>query len=120
MSNALKYLGEQSAPEVEVGWRRDGEESVFYVADNGIGIDERYHRKVFGLFERLDAAEEGTGVSLALVKRIVEMHGGRIWVESEGLGRGSRFCFTLSEGRLRDAARAPEGGRVVEAGHRFR
>ena len=67
---------------------------MFYVRDNGIGIDPRYHQKVFGLFERLDASSEGTGVGLAMVKRIVEVHGGRVWVESEGLGRGSTFCFT--------------------------
>ncbi len=108
LSNALKYMGEQSLPQIEVGWRRDVEAAggapapVFFVSDNGIGIDMRYQEKVFGLFERLDAAEEGTGVGLALVKRIVEMHGGRIWVESEGLGSGSSFCFTLPQDRMRE------------------
>ncbi len=63
--------------------------------DNGAGIDPRYREKVFGLFERLDQQIEGTGVGLALVKRIVEFHGGRSWVESEGTGRGSTFYFTL-------------------------
>ena len=63
--------------------------------DNGVGIDPRYHDRVFGLFERLDPRVEGTGVGLALVKRIVEVHGGRVWVESEGAGQGSTFCFTL-------------------------
>ena len=64
------------------------------VSDNGIGIDRKYHKKVFELFDRLDTQVEGTGIGLALVKRIVEHHGGRIWVESEGKSKGSTFCFT--------------------------
>ena len=60
-----------------------------------MGIAPIYHEKVFGLFNRLDATTEGTGIGLALVKRIVEVHGGRIWVESEGEGQGSSFLFTL-------------------------
>ncbi len=75
----------------------NGEPPVLYVRDNGIGIDPQYHDKVFGLFERLDPeGSEGTGIGLALVKRIVEVHGGRIRVESDGKGRGSTFCFTLT------------------------
>ncbi|MCP3960583.1 MAG: hypothetical protein GY719_22295 [bacterium] len=62
-----------------------------------IGIDPRYHETVFGLFDRLDHDIEGTGIGLALVRRIVEVHGGRIWVESEGEGKGSTFWFTLAE-----------------------
>ena len=65
--------------------------------DNGIGIESEYHHKIFGLFERLDHTIEGTGIGLALVKRIVEVHNGRLWVESAGLGQGSTFCFTLNE-----------------------
>ena len=65
--------------------------------DNGIGITPRYHEKVFGLFERLDTGTDGTGIGLALVKRIVEVHGGRIWIESEGEGHGSTFWFTLPQ-----------------------
>jgi chemotaxis family two-component system sensor kinase Cph1 len=76
--------------------RQDGDEKVFYVRDNGIGIDPQYYDKVFGLFDKLDPHSEGTGIGLALVKRIVETHGGKIWVESEGVGYGSTFCFTLT------------------------
>ena len=68
---------------------------VFFVRDNGIGLDPRYHELVFGLFEQLEPGHRGTGVGLTLVQRIVEIHGGRIWVESEGRGRGAVFCFTL-------------------------
>jgi signal transduction histidine kinase len=94
IENAVRYMGEQPAPRVTVGVRGDGE-PVFFVSDNGCGIPRRYHERIFGLFERLDSTTAGTGVGLALVKRIVEVHGGRIWVESEGEGRGSTFCFTL-------------------------
>ncbi len=101
IENATKFMGDQQAPRVEVGMRAPeaagvGQpEPVFYVRDNGIGIDPRYQEKVFGLFERLDLTVEGTGVGLAVVKRIVEFHGGKIWVESEGEGRGTAFCFIL-------------------------
>ncbi len=60
-----------------------------------MGIDPRYNQKVFDLFDQLDRKVEGTGIGLALVKRIVEVHGGRVWVESQGLGQGSIFYFTL-------------------------
>ncbi len=95
IENAVQFSVDQPRPRVEVSWRRQGSETVFTVGDNGIGIEPRYQVKIFGLFERLDAGVEGTGVGLALVKRIVEAHGGRVWVESEGLGHGSTFCFTL-------------------------
>jgi PAS domain S-box-containing protein len=95
IDNAVKFMGDQPHPRVEVGARREGEATVCFVRDNGTGIDPRFHEKVFGLFERLDQKVEGTGVGLAIVRRIVEVHGGRIWVESAGAGRGSTFCFTL-------------------------
>ncbi|MEE8452848.1 MAG: ATP-binding protein, partial [Thermoguttaceae bacterium] len=96
IDNAVKYMGNQAEPRVEIGSRCNGNETICYVRDNGIGIDPRYHEKVFGLFDQLDQKVEGSGIGLSLVKRIVEVHGGRIWVESEGLGHGSTFCFTLA------------------------
>ncbi|MEA1952073.1 MAG: ATP-binding protein, partial [Planctomycetota bacterium] len=95
VDNAAKFMGDQPRPRIEIGSRRDGEETVCYVRDNGMGIDPAYHEKIFGLFDRLNPKSEGTGVGLAVVKRIVEIHGGRIWVESEGPGQGSTFCFTI-------------------------
>jgi signal transduction histidine kinase len=95
LDNAVKFMGSQPQPWINVGVRREGEETICYVRDNGVGIEPRYHEKVFGLFERLDASGDGTGIGLTLVKRIIEVHGGRIWVESAGQGHGSTFCFTL-------------------------
>ena len=95
LDNAAKFMGDQKEPRIEIGSRRDGEEVVTFVRDNGIGIDPQHRERVFGLFDKLDPKGEGTGVGLALVKRIVELHGGRIWVESEGRLLGSTFCFTL-------------------------
>jgi len=97
LDNAAKFMGKQSDPRVEIGQRGEDAERgmpVFFVQDNGIGISPEYFERVFGLFNKLDAGTDGTGVGLAIVKRIVELHGGRIWVESEA-GRGSTFFFTL-------------------------
>lgn len=98
ISNSIKFIGSQTAPSIRIG--QNGFDSktgfpIFYVADNGIGIDPKYHETVFGLFNRLDQKEEGTGIGLTLVKRIIEVHGGRIWVESDGQGKGTTFYFTL-------------------------
>jgi signal transduction histidine kinase len=95
LDNAAKFMGDQPDPRIEIG--QYGEENgnpIFFVKDNGIGIAPEHHERVFGLFNQLDPKIEGTGVGLALVKRIVEFHRGRIWVESEA-GKGSTFCFTL-------------------------
>jgi len=70
--------------------------TVFFVSDNGIGIEPQYHERVFGLFNKLDGHGEGTGIGLALVKRIIEVRGGRVWIESSGPGAGTTFCFTLA------------------------
>ncbi len=96
IENGVKYMGEQPSPRIEIDCRVDDGETVYRVRDNGIGIDPRYQEQIFGLFERLSTDAEGTGVGLALVKRIVEVHGGRVWAESEGPGKGSSFCFTLN------------------------
>jgi PAS domain S-box-containing protein len=97
IDNAAKFMLNQPSPKIEIGMRgtdTDGK-PICYVRDNGIGIDTKYHERVFGLFNKLNAESEGTGVGLALVKRIIEVHNGKIWIESEGLGKGSTFCFTL-------------------------
>jgi chemotaxis family two-component system sensor kinase Cph1 len=96
VDNAAKYMGGQTSPTIEIGSREDGQQTVYFVRDNGMGIDPQYKEKVFGLFDQLDQKAEGTGVGLALAKRIVEFHGGKIWVESPGPGEGSTFCFTIA------------------------
>ena len=106
LDNAVKFLGDQPAPHVEIGAEQVGDELELFVRDNGKGIDQRYHTKVFGLFEKLDASAKGSGLGLALVKRIVELHGGKIWVQSEGPGQGTTFRFTLAKTRLRQRAPA--------------
>lgn len=95
IDNALKYMGAQSEPQIKIGSRNDGDEPVFFVEDNGVGIDPRDHHKVFRLFVKLDENSEGTGIGLAMLKRIIEADQGKIWVESEGIGHGCRFCFTM-------------------------
>jgi signal transduction histidine kinase len=88
-------MGGQKKPLIEIGARSTKDAPpIFYVKDNGIGIAPEHHNRIFELFTKLDAASEGTGVGLSLVKRIIEVHGGKIWVESEP-GKGAVFCFTL-------------------------
>ncbi|MBC7878540.1 MAG: PAS domain S-box protein [Anaerolineales bacterium] len=94
VDNASKFMGGQTNPEIKIGATHQNGEQVFFVKDNGVGIEPIYHERIFGLFNKLDAKTEGTGIGLALVKRIIEFHGGRIWVESE-LGNGAAFYFTL-------------------------
>jgi len=95
LENAIKYSQERSIARIELGWRQECGETVFWVRDSGIGIASQYQAKVFGIFEKLDPASTGVGLGLSTVKRIVEKYGGRIWVESEGEGQGSCFYFTL-------------------------
>jgi two-component system, chemotaxis family, sensor kinase Cph1 len=94
IDNAVKYAGQQPSPHVWIGARQQHGEWVYFVQDNGPGIAPQYHETVFGLFEKLESDSEGTGIGLALAKRIIEVHQGRLWVESEP-GHGATFCFTL-------------------------
>ncbi|NJC96384.1 MAG: hypothetical protein C3F07_05525 [Anaerolineales bacterium] len=96
LDNAAKYSPPGVIPRIEIGTSGVNERGcpIFYVRDNGIGIEPQFHERIFGLFNKLDSQTEGTGVGLALVKRIIEVHNGRIWVESEK-GKGTTFHFTL-------------------------
>lgn len=98
LSNAVKYIGRDNPdPRIEIGYTAQNSENVFWIRDNGIGIDQKYFDKIFQIFERLPAAKqvsEGTGVGLAIVKRIIECHGGQIWLASE-LCKGTTFYFTV-------------------------
>jgi len=96
ISNSIKFMGDQARPTIEIGARGTDtdDKPILYVRDNGIGIEPEYHERIFGLFNRLDPGVEGTGIGLTLIKRIIEIHGGHIWVESE-LGKGATFLFTL-------------------------
>ena len=105
IENAVKYMGKQPDPRIRIGVSYDEGHPVFFVQDNGIGIERRYLDRIFNLFEKLDPKTPGTGVGLTIVKRIVEVHGGRIWAESEGPGTGTTFRFTL-EGRGTEGNRA--------------
>ena len=95
IENAIKFMGNQNSPRIEIGaFKDENNKSIFYVTDNGTGIAPEFHEKIFGLFNKLSAESTGTGIGLALVKRIIEVHGGRIWVASQA-GRGTTFYFTL-------------------------
>ncbi len=99
LENAVKFMGDEPRPRIEIGARAGGDldgGTVFFVRDNGIGIEAQYHERVFELFRRLDPSfADGTGLGLTLARRIIEAHHGRIWLESRGAGTGTTFCFSL-------------------------
>ncbi|MBW1614725.1 MAG: GHKL domain-containing protein [Deltaproteobacteria bacterium] len=101
--NAVKFTGDAEKPKIEIRHKDEGDFYQFYVKDNGIGIDKKYHRKIFEIFYRLNEIEdkEGTGIGLVIVERIIKNHGGEIWVESEK-GKGATFCFTLPKAAMQD------------------
>ena len=96
LSNAFKFTRKRENAIVEVGSQRQGDETIYFVRDNGAGFDMKYAEKLFGVFERLHTVEEfeGTGVGLSIVQRIIQKHGGRIWAESE-VDKGAAFYFTI-------------------------
>ncbi len=98
LDNAIKFVGENPYPLIEVGCKIQGDNKVFYVKDNGIGIEAKYHDKIFEIFQTLDEIKDprSTGVGLAIVKRIVDVHMGRAWVESEK-GKGATFFLSLPD-----------------------
>lgn len=96
LDNAIRYIGEEPN-RIAIGWRQQGPETVFFIRDNGVGIDPCHFESIFELFTRQVKTIAGEGVGLAISKGIIEAHGGRIWVESEGPGTGSCFCFTFGK-----------------------
>jgi len=114
IANAIKY-NDKPAKWVEIGYE-ERVPFVFYVRDNGIGIPEKHHENVFRIFKRLHGRDDwggGTGVGLTIVRKIVERHGGRIWVESKP-GEGTTFYFTLTRGHVRDGNASPASHHPVD------
>jgi signal transduction histidine kinase len=104
IDNAVKFMGTQPAPRIWIDCETEEHVCRVLVRDNGIGIDRRYTNKVFDLFEKLDPDSDGSGAGLAIVRRVIETHGGRIDVQSDGPGLGSVFHFTLPLARGANAA----------------
>lgn len=95
LDNAIKFTADQPQATIDVGARRDGDQIVCFVRDNGCGIEPDLREQIFELFRQLEPCCAGSGIGLSLVRRIIEKHGGKVWAESEGHGTGSTFCFTL-------------------------
>jgi len=97
--NAIKYMGDQPHPKITVGAQDKGDHYLFFVRDNGIGVQQEFHERIFAIFQRVKTSDtekvEGSGLGLAFVKKIVDLCGGTVWVESAGKGKGSTFYFTL-------------------------
>ncbi|HSG41994.1 MAG TPA: ATP-binding protein [Anaerolineales bacterium] len=101
--NAIKFMGDQPNPIISIEVENVESEDIFFVKDNGIGIAAEHHKSILELFSKLDSRTEGTGIGLGLVQRIIEVHHGRIWVESE-LGKGATFFFALENKKQEETA----------------
>nr|WP_321351452.1 GAF domain-containing protein [uncultured Methanoregula sp.] len=102
IENAIKFSGNRKDPLIHIGAEYDRKKAVFFVKDNGIGINPRYLSRIFNLFERLEPSVQGTGIGLPITRRIIEAHGGKIWAESDGEGKGTIFRFTLEGTYIRN------------------
>lgn len=94
VSNAIKFMGDQPRPRIEIGAKRLPHEYHLFVRDNGIGIEPQYHEKIFDLFYRPERIGEGTGIGLSIVRGSVKDLGGKVWVRSQ-LGKGNTFWFSV-------------------------
>lgn len=105
LSNAIKYTKPRKTAVIEVDSKNEENETIYYIKDNGIGFDERYADKLFGVFQRLHGSDqyEGTGVGLAIVERIIQRHGGRVWVKGK-VDEGAVFYFALPKEQVVQSA----------------
>ena len=103
LDNAVKFLGDQPDPRIEIGAETESGGIVLFVRDNGKGISPCDQPKIFGMFQKLDAHTAGSGIGLAMVRRIVEAHGGKIHAQSDGPGMGAAFRFTLKHTQIKSS-----------------
>jgi len=97
IENAVKYMGSTINPKIEIGIKMINGFNTVFIADNGMGIDAKFHEKIFDIFTRLNYAGEGSGMGLAIVKRVIELHKGNIWVESKGENKGTIFFIRFPD-----------------------